>query len=56
LLLTNGFKTTKVPLSTFAVPRGYTVVTDMSKLDDRPKTKDNGPMKAIETVKKGNYH
>jgi hypothetical protein len=56
LLLTNSFKTTKLPSNTFDQPTGYTAVADMNKLDDRPKLKDIGPTKAIEVLKKNRYH
>jgi hypothetical protein len=52
LLLTNNLTVTKFPADTFDPPKDFAVVSDMSKLDNRQKVKDNGPVKATETVKK----
>jgi hypothetical protein len=56
LLLTNTFKTTKLPANAFDPPKDYSIVADTTKLDDRPKVKDPGPTKAIEILKKNRYH
>ncbi|MBS1990612.1 MAG: hypothetical protein JSS83_08850 [Cyanobacteria bacterium SZAS LIN-3] len=56
LLLTNSIQAVKLPANTFDPPRDFTTVSDLSKLDDRPKIKDNGPVKAIEIIKKRNVH
>jgi hypothetical protein len=54
LLVTNTYKTTKLTPDTFDPPKNYTVVADMTKLDDRPKAKDNGPRPA-EILRKGPF-
>jgi len=56
LLLTNSIQAIKLAPDTFDVPKDYKVVSDMSKLDDRPKFVDKGPVKAIEKIIKRNVH
>ncbi|MBU6451836.1 MAG: hypothetical protein KGS72_08675 [Cyanobacteria bacterium REEB67] len=56
LLLTNEFKALKSTGDAFALPTDFTQVSDISKLDDRPKSTDKGPSKPIEILKKGRYH
>jgi hypothetical protein len=56
LLLTNEYKAVKSTSDAFALPTDYAQVSDISKLDDRPKSNDEGPSKPIEILKKGRYH
>jgi len=56
LLLTNSIQASKLAPDTFDLPKDYKVVADMSKLDDRPKFVDKGPVKAIEKIIKRNVH
>ncbi len=56
LLLTNSFRTAKLPANTFDPPKDFTAVADMTKLDDRPKIIDAGPKPAEIVRKKGTVH
>jgi len=56
LLLTNQVQAAKLAADTFDPPKDYKVVSDMNKLDDRPKLIDKGPVKAIEKIIKRNVH